>query len=54
MLILLLAALTTGQLIGFLIALILTVVLYSIPVLITIWCLKQETARKRDPEVPSW
>jgi len=42
MLILLLAALTTGQLIEFLLALILTVVLYAIPVLITVWCLKQE------------
>jgi len=53
MLILLLAALTTGQLLGFLLALILTVVLYAIPVLITIWCLKQETGTKEDPEFPA-
>jgi hypothetical protein len=53
MLILLLGALSTGQLIGFLLALILTVVLYAIPVLITVWCLKQETGKKEDPEFPS-
>ena len=52
MLILLLGALSTGQLIEFLLALILTVVLYAIPVLITIWCLKQETGKEEDPKVP--
>ena len=53
MLILLLGALSAGQLIGFLLALILTVVLYAIPVLITVWCLKQETGKKEYPEFPS-
>jgi hypothetical protein len=52
MLILLLGALSTGQLIEFLLALILTVVLYSIPVVITVWCLRQETGKKEYPEFP--
>jgi hypothetical protein len=54
MLILLLSALTTGPLLGFLLFLILTIVLYAIPVLITIWCLKQEIGQEKEPEVPPW
>ena len=52
MLIVLLGALSTGQLLGFLLFLILTVVLYAIPVVITVWCLKQEIGKEQYPEFP--
>lgn len=48
----LLSALATGQLKAFIAILLLSVVLYSIPVFITIWCLRQEVAKRTDSEFP--
>jgi hypothetical protein len=48
----LLSALSTGELIGFVFILAGAVLLYSIPVLITIWCLKQEIAKEAEVEPP--
>ncbi len=50
MLLVVLAALTTGELVGLLHGLAYTVVLYCVPVGITIWCLRQELAKKEDSE----
>jgi hypothetical protein len=48
----LLSALSTGELRGFAFILAGTVLLYSIPVLITVWCLKQELAKEAEGEPP--
>ena len=48
----LLSTLTTGRLMDFLAVLLVSLVLYSAPVLITIWCLRQETSKSADSEFP--
>ncbi len=48
----LLSMLSTGELKTFLVLLVYSVVVYSIPVFITIWCIRQETAKKTDTEFP--
>lgn len=48
----LLSTLSTGELKKFLVLLVYSVIVYAVPVFITIWCIRQETAKKTDTEFP--